>query len=171
MNKKSLLYFVVGSLLVFSPTVVLAKDKNNSTFENFSLVRFFQSERSDDKTVGGKHERNFFGSISAIDSDSLTVNGKEIMFDCAGIDTKTHGDLAIGESIHVNARVVGDTFCAKEINSQDNDEDEEGPLRASGATGITGPTGASGATGSSGATGATGATLLQLFLDFLLSHR
>ncbi len=145
--------------------MVFAKDRGNGHFGNFNLTRFFEFEDSDDKIVGGKHEKNFFGTISAMDSDSITVNGEVILLDCAGIDTKTHGDLAIGDSVHVNTRVSGDTFCAKEINirdidddEDDDDDDEEGPSGATGSTGSTGASGPTGSTGTSGATGATGAS-------------
>lgn len=164
MNKKSLLFFIVGFVLAFSPTMVFAKDKNNGPLGNFNLTRFFGSSRSDDKIVGGKHEQNFFGAISAVTGDSLTVNGQVIMLNCSGIKTETHGALAVGQSVHVNARVVGDTFCAKEINlreqeeNEEQDEDEENETGASGATGTTGATGSTGISGPTGATGTTGAT-------------
>lgn len=149
MNKKSVSIFVLGFLLAFAPTTVLAKGPP-------SFSRFFQFGDKDDKTVGGKHEQNFFGPITAMDANSITVNGQVILLTCTGIKTETHGTLTVGQSVHINARVVGSTLCAKEINLQENDEsDETGP---SGATGISGATGASGPTGSTGTTGATGIT-------------
>ncbi len=159
MNKKSFVFFVLGFLIAAGPTTVYAKDRG--PFTNFSLPRFFQSGKSDDKIVGGKHEQNFFGSISAASGNSITVNGQDIIVDCDDIDTKTHGLLAVGQSVHVNARVVGDTFCAKEINIRDDDnedEDETGPSGATGASGPTGTTGTTGTTGSTGITGPSGAT-------------
>lgn len=173
MNKKSLVFFVLGLLLAFGPTAVFAKDRGNGHFGDFNLSRFFHfggSDDKDDKTVGGKHEQNFFGPISAVSSDSVTVNGQIIMLNCAGIKTETHGIFTVGQSVHVNARVAGDTFCAKEINlrekddEKDDEEDETGPSGAtgtsgaSGSTGVSGPTGATGTTGATGITGPTGST-------------
>jgi hypothetical protein len=173
MNKKSLVFFVLGFLLAFGPTAVFAKGFGHP----------------DDKIVGGKHEQNFFGTISAISSDSLTVNGQVIMLTCDGSKTETHGVLVVGQSVHVNTRVVGDTFCAKEINLRENDENDQndenekgtsgatGSTGPTGSTGVSGPTGATGSTGAIGSTGATGVTgetwesLLQRILDILRSHR
>ena len=161
MNTKFFALFVLGSALVLSPTAALAKgrDGHDNPFSNVNFSRFFHRGDRDDKTVGGKHEQNFFGPITAMTSNSITVNSQVIMLDCAGINTETHGSLTVGQSVHVNARVVGDTLCAKEINLSENDEeDESGPTGATGATGTTGTTGTTGATGISGPTGATGAT-------------
>ncbi len=161
MNTKSLSLIVLGSLLALSPTTVLAKDGNGhkGPFENFNFSRFFHVGDSDDKSVGGRHEQNFFGSISDMTSDSVTVNGQVIMLNCAGITTHINDTLTVGSSVHVNATLVGSTYCAKEINLSENDEaGESGPTGATGPTGVTGATGTTGPTGVTGATGATGPT-------------
>lgn len=171
MNIKSVLFFVLGFMLAVGPTAAFAKEGS--------------------KIVGGRHEQNFFGTISATTSDSVTVNGQVIMLDCDDIQTQTHGTLTVGEQTHVNARIIGDTYCAKEINVRENEEendendeadeiDETGSSGATGATGSTGTTGTTGATGATGATGPTGSTgaagmtvesLIQLILNFLRSER
>lgn len=162
MNKKSLALFVLGSLLVVSPTVVFAKDNDKGHFGDFNLSQFFHFSSpndKDDKTVGGSHEQNFFGSITAVGDGSITVNGQVILLNCNGIKTESHGSFSVGQSVHVNARVVGDTLCAKEINLREDDElNESGPSGASGASGATGSSGPTGSTGTSGATGVTGPT-------------
>ncbi len=158
MNKQTLSLVALGSLLVLTPTAALAKgnDNHGGPFGNLNIQRFFHLGDGDDKQVGGRHEQNVFGPITALATDSLTVNGQVIMLNCAGISTNVHGALAVGQNVHVNATVVGDTLCAKEINLTESDHDEhEGPT---GVTGATGPTGATGVTGSTGATGMTGAT-------------
>lgn len=155
----------LGSLLVLTPSVALAKDADHrgSSLGSLNIQRFFHGGDTDDKQVGGKHEQNFFGPITALATDALTVNGQVIMLNCPGISTKVHGTLAVGQTVHVNTVLVGDAVCAKEINLKhrgDNDDkdEDEGPTGSTGPTGVTGATGVSGPTGSTGATGATGTT-------------
>jgi hypothetical protein len=163
MNTKTYLVAALGSLLVLTPSYVLAKDSNAhaGVSGELNLSRLQRLDDGDDKTVGGKHEQNFFGSISATTADSITVNGQVITLTCDGIGAKIHSHLTLGESVHVNTRVVGDTYCAKEINTSDSDKDDEnesGPTGATGATGPTGSTGTTGPTGISGFSGPTGST-------------